>query len=128
MFVPTRGPDGSFGTPGNKQEMLSALKAQFDVLRSRLNKDATKANKLEQKIKLTQQGYINRSEKLWQQLMTSYNRLDNALIEKSSFDMLAASEERVLPHRIHYLVQMKEEADELANDMQHRYAKLMKSR
>ena len=128
MFIPTRGPDGSFAVPANKEETLAALKAQFDVLRSKLNKDASKANKLEQKIKLTQQGYLNRSEKIWQQLISSFNLLDNAIIEKNSFDMLAASEERVLPYRIHALVQSKEEASRVANDMQCQYAEMMKAR
>ena len=128
VFIPIRGPDGSFGVPTSKQETLSSLQAQFEVLRSKLNKDANKAKKLEHKITLTQQGYINRSEKVWQELISSFNQLDNAIIEKSSFDMLAASEERVLPFRIHSLVTIKEEADAVANAMQEQYAHMMKAR
>ena len=63
-------------------EALESLKAQFEVLRSKIMKDSTKAAKIEQKVKITQQGYLNRSEKVCQGLASAFQAYDTALIEK----------------------------------------------
>jgi hypothetical protein len=68
--------------PSNKAETLSHLKAYFEILRSKITKEASKSSKLEQKIKITQQGYQIRADKLWKDLIASFASLDSASIEK----------------------------------------------
>lgn len=48
----------------NSLQLLSALSYQFTVLKSRFDKDAKRAAKLEQKLKVTTQGYSMRADKL----------------------------------------------------------------
>ena len=43
---------------------MSALSYQFTVLKSRFDKDSKRAAKLEQKLKVTTQGYSMRADKL----------------------------------------------------------------
>lgn len=102
------------------------MKDQFEVLRSKLTKDATKASKIEQKINLLQHGYVQRAEKLWQNIDSLYATLNSAVCEKGCFEMLATAEERILPYRIQTLVDLKERAEIVEGEMQKQYAELVR--
>ena len=125
-FIPTRGKGGEYGIPANKAETLASLKDQFEVLRSKLAKDATKAGKIEQKISLLQHGYVQRAERIWQNIDSLYASLNSTLSEKGCFEMLATAEERVLPYRIQTLVDLKERAEIVEGEMQRQYAEMMR--
>ena len=128
LFIPSRGANGTYGVPANKAETISSLKQNFEVLRSKLNKDANKASKLEQKIKITQHGYTTRSEKVWNGLLSAHSQYDTSVIELASFEMLKASEERVIPHRIYSLVELKKSAEALEASLQQKYAEVMSAK
>eukprot|EP01041_Mallomonas_annulata_P011533 gene11533-24126_t len=83
IFLPTRGNGGTFAhsSTASKPELLAALSTQFESLKSRLDKDAKKAMKLEQKLQVVTQGYASRSSKIESSIKASAETLDNASIE-----------------------------------------------
>ena len=84
FFVPLR--DGSMHGASKalttKDDILANLKVQYNLIKSKLEADATKALKQESKVQVLTQGYVSRSSKLASDLTNScgeYNRAINEL-------------------------------------------------
>ena len=126
LFLPSRGKDGEFGIPVNKAEILASHQHQFEILRSKVEKDSKKAAKVEQKMKITMQGYVTRQEKLNQSLASAFDSFNSVSIEVACFQMLRSSEERSLPHRLKVLTGEKEAAEHTEAVYQSKFAALQK--
>lgn len=78
MYVPDGNAPGGgiFTVPKNKSELLSALTAQFMALKTKIDKDVKKADKVETKIQILSQGYLARANSLQDQLMAAINAVE----------------------------------------------------
>ena len=70
----------------SKSELLSSLEQQYQALKAKIDKDGKKCTKLEQKIGIKTQGYMNIAEKAESTLHHSLQELDNRTIELGTLD------------------------------------------
>ena len=83
-----QGAGGSYRPAGkvSKAELLSSLEVQYQALKTKIDKDVKKCGKLEQKIGVKSQGYVNIAEKLESELRRSLQEVDNRTIELGKYD------------------------------------------
>lgn len=84
----------------SKTDLLKTLEIQFQSLKSRIDKDAKKCAKLEQKIGIKSQGYVNISEKVEAALRWNLQEFDNRCIEYDCYKTLQEAEKRALSRRV----------------------------
>jgi pre-mRNA-splicing factor CDC5/CEF1 len=78
-----QGAGGSYRPAGkvSKAELLSSLEIQYQALKTKIDKDAKKCAKLEQKIGVKSQGYMTIADKVAATLRHSLQEVDNRTIE-----------------------------------------------
>jgi pre-mRNA-splicing factor CDC5/CEF1 len=84
VYVANRdGAGGSYRPAGqvSKAELLSSLEIQYQALKTKIDKDAKKCAKLEQKIGVKSQGYVNIADKMEAGLRRALQEFDNRTIE-----------------------------------------------
>jgi hypothetical protein len=86
QLVYVANPQGSGGSyrptdQVSKAELLSSLEIQHQALKSKIDRDAKKCAKLEQKIGVKTQGYVNIADGLEAGLRQSFDELDSRTIE-----------------------------------------------
>ncbi|KAJ0988506.1 hypothetical protein J5N97_006862 [Dioscorea zingiberensis] len=124
MYLPTRNHYGLASVAANSDK-LSALQNEFEILKSRLDDEAKKATRLEQKIKVHTLGYQTRAGKLWSQIEATYKQIDTARTEVECFRTLQKQEQVAASHRVNNLIEEVNKQRELERTLQHRYGELL---
>ncbi|KAI8030927.1 Cell division cycle 5-like protein [Camellia lanceoleosa] len=124
MYFPTRNGYGLSSVAGN-MEKLAALQNEFENVKKRMDDDAKKAQRLEQKIKLLTNGYQMRAGKLWSQIEATFKQMDTAGTELECFQALQKQEQLSASHRINGLWEEVQKQKELEGTLQKRYGDLV---
>ncbi|CAN6338337.1 unnamed protein product [Urochloa humidicola] len=92
MFFPTNNSYGLASVAGNADK-ISALQNEFEIVKKRMDDEAKKASRLEQKIKLLTQGYQVRAGKLGSQVQDTFKQIYTASTELECFQELQKQEQ-----------------------------------
>ena len=114
-----------------KDELLASLSSQFDMIRGKVTKEASRAKKLESKVALYHAGYEANSQKLHQELGQLYLDAELAETELNCFRPLQNKESFSIKRRIAELTLLVDEEKQKETELQARYAaysQWMKSR
>jgi len=84
----------------SKADLLTSLELQHQALKAKIDKDAKKCAKLEQKIGVKCQGYMNIADKAEAQLRHALQENDNRSIELACYRTLRDSEVRAVSRRV----------------------------
>lgn len=124
MYFPTRSSYGLSSVAGT-MEKVAALQDEFENVRSRMDDDTKKAQRLEQKIKLLTNGYQHRATNLWSQVEATFKLMDDAGTELKCFQALRNQEQLAASHRVNTLWEEVQKQKELEQTLQKRYGNLL---
>ncbi|XP_066357630.1 cell division cycle 5-like protein [Miscanthus floridulus] len=124
MFFPTNNSYGLASVAGNADK-ISALQNEFETVKKRMDDEAKKASRLEQKIKLLTQGYQVRAGKLWSQVQDTFKQMDTAATELECFQELQKQEHLAASYRILNLTEEVNKQKTLERTLQSRYGELV---
>ncbi|KAK2967381.1 hypothetical protein RJ640_002161, partial [Escallonia rubra] len=124
MYFPTRNAYGLSSVAGNL-EKLAALQNEFENVKTRMDDDTKKAQRLEQKIKLLTNGYQMRAGKLWSQIEATFKKMDTAGTELECFQALQKQEHLASSNRINGLWEEVQKQKDLEQNFQRRYGNLI---
>ncbi|KAF8780728.1 hypothetical protein HU200_001335 [Digitaria exilis] len=124
MYFPTNNSYGLASVAGNTDK-ISALQNEFEIVKKRMDDEAKKASRLEQKIKLLTQGYQVRAGKLWSQVQDTFKQMDTAATELECFQELQKQEQLAASYRIRNLTEEVDKQKALERTLQSRYGDLM---
>ncbi|CAD6235195.1 unnamed protein product [Miscanthus lutarioriparius] len=124
MFFPTNNSYGLASVAGNADK-ISALQNEFETVKKRMDDEAKKASRLEQKIKLLTQGYQVRAGKLWSQVQDTFKQMDTAPTELECFQELQKQEHLAASYRILNLTEEVNKQKALERTLQSRYGELV---
>ena len=125
MFLPERdNGNGAYGVPENKTEMLTSLATQFSALRARVEKDSKLAQKLETKLQVTTQGYLQRAKKLEKSVLGTFDLCAAKERELLCYQKLQLSERKDLADRVAKARKDAVEAEQAEAALQARYVRL----
>lgn len=131
LFIPSKDINdsssggGTFRLPKNKSETLNALMNQFAALKARYDKDARRANKIETKLQIITQGYVNRGNVLHDAMMNAYESYVRSTIENACFLSLYQQEQRVFDNRVKLLQSELKVVEGTERDAQLKYAQIV---
>jgi len=94
-------------------------------VKKRMDEEAKKASRLEQKIKLLTQGYQVRGGKLWSQVQDTSKQMDTAATELECFQELQKQEQLAASYRVRNLTEEVNKQKALERTLQSRYGDLM---
>ncbi|CAN6342913.1 unnamed protein product [Urochloa humidicola] len=124
IFFPTNSSYGLASVAGNADK-ISALQNEFEIVKKRMDDEAKKASRLEQKIKLLAQGYQVRAGKLWSQVQDTFKQMDTASTELGCFQELQKQEHLAASYRILNLTEEVNKQKALEQTLQSRYGVLL---
>jgi pre-mRNA-splicing factor CDC5/CEF1 len=130
LFIPSKDVNdssggGTYRLPKNKSETLNALMNQFAALKARYDKDARRANKIETKLQIITQGYVNRGNVLHDAMMNAYESYVRSTIENACFLSLYQQEQRVFDNRVKSLQSELKVVEGTERDAQLKYAQIV---
>ncbi|KAI3470679.1 hypothetical protein Pfo_027342 [Paulownia fortunei] len=124
MYFPTR--DGyGLSSVANNMEKLAALQNEFENVKKKMDDEAKKAQRHEQKIKVLTIGYQMRAGKLWTQIEATFKQMDTAGTELECFEALQKQEQLSATHRIGNLWEEVQKQKDLEHILQKRYGGLL---
>ncbi|XP_010914622.1 cell division cycle 5-like protein [Elaeis guineensis] len=124
MYFPARDSYGLASIAGSS-EKLAALQNEFEIMKKRMDDEAKKATRLEQKVKLLTQGYQTRAGKLWSQIEATYKQMDTAATELECFKALQKQEHLAASFRVSSLMEEVNKQKVLEQSLQQRYGDLL---
>ncbi|XP_072965645.1 cell division cycle 5-like protein [Typha angustifolia] len=124
MFFPTNNSYGLASVAVNTDKLV-ALQNEFENVRKRMDDEAKKATRLEQKIKVLTHGYQTRAGKLWSQIEATFKQMDTAATELECFQLLQKQEILAAAYRVNNLVEEVDKQKALEKSLQHRYGDLL---
>ncbi|XP_043692881.1 cell division cycle 5-like protein, partial [Telopea speciosissima] len=127
MYFPTRNAYGLSSVAGN-MEKLAAMQNEFENVKKRMDDEAKKAQRLEQKIKLLTHGHQTLAGKFWSQIEATYKQMDTASTELECFQALQKQEQLAAANRINSLLEEVKKQQELEKTLQQRYGNLIAER
>ncbi|KAF6208293.1 hypothetical protein GE061_016747 [Apolygus lucorum] len=84
----------------SKKDRLESVEKRLEQNRNHMTREAKRAAKMERKIRIITGGYQSRATALMKQLQDVYDQIDQAHMEKSTFQLLQQLEESAIPRRI----------------------------
>ncbi|XP_020253933.1 cell division cycle 5-like protein, partial [Asparagus officinalis] len=124
MYFPGRNTFGLASVAGSS-EKLAALQNDFEIMKKRLDDEAKKATKLENKIKLLTHGHQMRAGKLWSQIEATFKQMDTAATELECFQALQKQEVVAASYRVGSLMEEVNKQKGLERNLQQRYGDLI---
>nr|XP_051223952.1 cell division cycle 5-like protein isoform X2 [Lolium perenne] len=124
MFFPMNNSYGLASVAGNADK-ISALQHEFEIVKKRMDDEAKKASRLEQKIKLLTQGYQARAAKLGSQIQDTFKQMNTAATELECFQELQKQEQMAGAYRVRNLAEEVNKQKALERTLQSRYGDLL---
>uniref|UniRef100_A0A0D9W3M3 Cell division cycle 5-like protein n=1 Tax=Leersia perrieri TaxID=77586 RepID=A0A0D9W3M3_9ORYZ len=124
MFFPNNNSYGLASVAGNADK-IAALQCEFEIVKKRMDDEAKKASRLEQKINLLTQGYQVRASKLWSQVQDTFKQMDTSATELECFQELQKQEQMAASYRIRNLTEEVNKQKALERTLQSRYGDLL---
>ncbi|XP_038988463.1 cell division cycle 5-like protein isoform X2 [Phoenix dactylifera] len=124
MYFPARNSYGLASVAGNS-EKLTSLQHEFEIMKKRMDDEAKKATRLEQKVKLLTQGYQTRAGKLWSQIEATYKQMETAATELECFQVLQKQEHLAASYRVSSIFEEVNKQKAFEQSLQQRYGDLL---
>uniref|UniRef100_A0A5S6QD91 Uncharacterized protein n=1 Tax=Trichuris muris TaxID=70415 RepID=A0A5S6QD91_TRIMR len=105
-----------------KKERLDSLQFELEQNRNSMSKMATKAVKLERKTRLLIGGHLNNTTKALQEIISLYEQIDVASMERAAFAHLEKQEDRAIAHRRQVIMNDVQRQEERERELQKSYA------
>ncbi|KAK1308207.1 Cell division cycle 5-like protein [Acorus calamus] len=124
MYFPGRHTYGLASVAGNS-EKLAALQDEFDIVKKKLDEEAKKATRLEQKIEVLTRGYQLRETNLMERIHATFKQIETAETELECFRASQRQEQSAVSYRTRDLVEEINKQKELERCLQQRYGDLV---
>ncbi|KFD56977.1 hypothetical protein M514_02234 [Trichuris suis] len=105
-----------------KKERLDSLQFELEQNRNAMSKMATKAVKLEQKMRLLVAGHLNNTTRAVQELISLYEQIDLASMERAAFAHLEKQEDKAIAHRRQMIVNDVQRQEARERELQKAFA------
>lgn len=112
----------------SRKDKIESYEKKLEVNRFHMSKEAKKAGKLEQKLKITLGGYQSRAQILVKSLQDIYNQIESKQVELNTFDNIREHELQAIPKRIDSLKEDTLKQTQREKDLQHRFGELILER
>lgn len=112
----------------SKKDRLESLEKRLELNRSQMAQDAKKASRIEKKMKVLLGGYQSRAVGLIKQLSDVHDQVEQAYVEKRTFEELRNQEIKSIPKRLHALEDDVQRQTERENELQRRFGELVVER
>lgn len=107
-----------------KKDRIEAYKRKLEENRNHMVREAKRAAKMENKLKILTGGYQTRSQVLTKQLNDLWEQVEQSQLELSTFKFLQSQEDAALTRRVSCLTEDVNRQVEREKSLQSRYAKL----
>ncbi|XP_020079676.1 cell division cycle 5-like protein [Ananas comosus] len=124
MYFPTSNSYGLASVAQNSDKLV-ALQNEYEIVKKKMDDEAKKATKLEQKIKVLTHGYQARAGKLWSQIEATFKQMGTAATELECFQDLQKQELSAAAYRINNLIEEINKQKAQEQTLQHRYGSLL---
>ncbi|KAK8949589.1 Cell division cycle 5-like protein [Platanthera zijinensis] len=124
MFFPSRNNYGLTSVAGSLDK-LAALQNEFEIMKKKMDEEAKKATRLEQKIKVLSHGYQMRAGKLWAQIEATVKQMGTSATELECFQALQKQERSAASYRIDNMIEEVGNQKVLERTLQARYGNLV---
>ncbi|CAH1799753.1 unnamed protein product [Owenia fusiformis] len=108
----------------SKKDRIESLEKKLELNRGNMTKDAKKAAKMEKKLKILLGGYQSRNQALIKMLAECNDQLEQARVEKATFESLQQHEVGAIPKRMESLSEDVKRQEEREKELQKRFADL----
>ncbi|XP_046848614.1 cell division cycle 5-related protein-like [Xenia sp. Carnegie-2017] len=112
----------------SKKDRLESLEKRLELNRSQMAQDAKKASRIEKKLKVLLGGYQSRAVGLIKQLSDAHDQVEQAYVEKRTFEELQNQETKAIPKRLNSLQEDVQRQTERESELQKRYGELLVER
>lgn len=112
----------------SKKDRLESLEKRLELNRSQMAQDAKKASRIEKKLKVLLGGYQSRAVGLIKQLSDVHDQVEQAYVEKRTFEELQNQETKSIPKRLNALEIDVERQTERENELQRHFGELVVER
>lgn len=109
----------------SRKDKIESYEKKLEVNRFHMSKEAKKASKIEQKLKITLGGYQSRSQVLMKSLLDIYNQIESKQIELLTFNNIRDHELNAIPKRIESLKEDASKQSQREKDLQRKFGDLM---
>jgi len=109
----------------SRKDKIESYEKKLEVNRFHMSKEAKKASKIEQKLKITLGGYQSRSQVLIKSLLDIYNQIESKQIELLTFNNIRDHELNAIPKRIESLKEDASKQSQREKDLQRKFGDLM---
>ena len=123
LFLPTQ----SRYTRANlasKKDRIESLEKRLEQNRGHMKKEAKRAVKIEDKLKILTKGYQTRAQGLVKQIQDIGDQIEQAQLELSTFRFLSGQEQAAIPQRLQSLQDDVGRQTSREKNLQNRYAQL----
>ena len=108
----------------SKKDRIESLEKCFDNFRNSMTKNAKKAEKLEEKLKIILGGYQSRGQGLKKQIQESFEQIEQTFVEMKTFEKLRLYEVCAIPKRMESLKEDVQRQMDREKELQRKYAEL----
>ncbi|XP_028414802.1 cell division cycle 5-related protein-like [Dendronephthya gigantea] len=112
----------------SKKDRLESLEKRLELNRGQMAQDAKKASRIEKKLKVLLGGYQSRAVGLVKQLSDIHEQVEQAYVEKRTFEELKNQETQSIPKRLQALEEDVERQSERERELQRRFGELLVER
>ncbi|CAB4038933.1 cell division cycle 5 [Paramuricea clavata] len=112
----------------SKKDRLESLEKHLELNRSQMAQDAKKASRIEKKLKVLLGGYQSRAVGLVKQLSDVHDQVEQAYVEKRTFEELRNQETNSIPKRLQALEEDVQRQTEREHELQQRFGELLVER
>lgn len=108
----------------NKKERIESLEKRLEQNRGHMKKEAKRAVKIEDKLKILTKGYQTRAQGLVKQVQDVSEQIEQAQLELSTFKFLSGQETAAIPQRLQSIKDDVARQTDREQSLQQRFAKL----
>lgn len=109
----------------SRKDKIESYEKRLEVNRSQMGREAKRAGKLEEKLKITLGGYQSRAQMLVKSLQDAYNQLESKQVELTTFEKIREHELHAIPKRIEALSDDFDRQSGREKELQKKFADLV---
>jgi len=112
----------------NRKDKIESYEKKLEINRFHMSKEAKKAAKIEQKLRITLGGYQSRAQVLVKSLVDIYNQIESKQIELNTFINIREHELNAIPKRVESLKEEVARQTEREKELQKKFGDLILER
>lgn len=124
LFVPTSN-RFTRASVASRKDKIESYEKRLEVNRAHMGREAKRAGKLEEKLKITLGGYQSRAQMLVKSLQDTYNQLESKQVELTTFEKIREHELQAIPKRVDALTEDFGRQSVREKELQRKFADLI---